>query len=211
MSDLDVTAELGAPLCLPDSVELGPLAGRGKRSMTFRATWTGNPVALKVYRRPFVEKYRERYGLEIARWEYERNLAFWSVAALRPFSARPYGVLGGADGHSPALIQEFVEGIALKELAAREGRVPPETLEAGRKIVEAASAAGLFDLDIGTRNILVRNTPAGWMPVVHDFNLVPQYLHPPNFLVGLAYRSGLRHKSHRDHRAIRNWARLARG
>ena len=92
--------------------------------------------------------------------------------------------------------------------ALREGRVPPETLEAGRRIVAAASAAGLYDLDISTKNIKVRKTEAGWMPVVYDFNLVPQYLYPPNPLLALAYWTGFRSKSHRDRRAIRNWVTL---
>jgi hypothetical protein len=206
----DFTADLGHPLRVPPAVELGPLAGRGKRSITFRATWRGEHVALKVYRRKFIDKYRRRYALNIARYEYERNVAFHALETLRPYAARPFGVFDDEAASSLCFLQEFVNGISLKELAAREGGVPPETLDAGRRIVAAASAAGLYDLDISTRNIMVRNTEAGWMPVVYDFNLVPQYLYPPNPFVALAYWSGLRRKSHRDHRAIRNWARLSK-
>ena len=53
------TADLGHRLRVPQSVELGPLAGRGKRSITFRATCGGEQVALKVYRRKFIDKYRQ--------------------------------------------------------------------------------------------------------------------------------------------------------
>lgn len=203
-------ADLGHRLRVPGSVELGPLAGRGQRSITFRATCGGEQVALKVYRRKFIDKYRRRYGLNIARYEYERNVAFRAVETLRPYAAKPVGVFDDEAASSLCFLQEFVDGVSLKELAAREGGVPPETLAAGRRIVAAASAAGLYDLDISTRNIMVRRTEAGWMPVVYDFNLVPQYLYPPNPFVALAYWSGLRRKSHRDHRAIRNWARLSK-
>ncbi len=206
----DFVEELGQPLRLPPQVEIESIVGRGKRSITFRAAHAGAPVALKVYRRRFIDKYRRRYGLNIARYEYERNVAFHAVDALRPFAARPIAVFDDAAVCSLCFVQEFVVGVSLKELAARQGSVPPETLEAGQRIVFAASAAGLFDLDISTRNIMVRRTAAGWMPVVYDFNLVPQYLFPPNPWVALAYRSGLRARSHRDHRALRNWARLSR-
>jgi len=203
-------ADLGQPLRVPAGVELGPLAGRGQRSITFRARHAGREVAMKVYRRKFVEKYRLKYRLNIARYEHERNRAFHAVDALRPYAAEPLGLFDDEVASSLCVLQEFVDGILLKELVAREGCVPPETLEAGRRIVAAASAAGLYDLDIGTRNIMVRPSEAGWMPVVYDFNLVPQYLYPPNPFLALAYWSGLRRKSHRDHRAVRNWARLNR-
>ena len=201
-------SELGCPLRVPASVELGELAGRGKRSITFHASYEGEHVALKVYRERFIEKYRRRYGLNIARYEYERNVAFCSVDALRPFSAKPISVFDDETRASLCFAQEFVDQPSLKEVATRLGHVPPETLEAGRRIVAAASAAGLYDLDISTKNIKVRKTDAGWMPVVYDFNLVPQYLYPPNPFVALAYRTGMRNKSHRDHRAIRNWVTL---
>jgi hypothetical protein len=206
----DLAADLGHPLRVPESVEIGPLAGRGRRSITFRATHAGERVALKVYRRTHIEKYRRRYGLNIARYEYERNMAFYSIDALRPFAAKPIAVFDDQTLCSLCFAQEFVDGVSLKELAVREGGVPPETLDAGRRIVAAASAAGLFDLDIGTRNVMVRRTEEGWMPVVYDFNLVPQYRHPSNPLLALAYWSGLRPRSHRDHRALRNWAKLSR-
>jgi len=206
----DFVAELGHALRVPAAVERGGLAGKGKRSVTFHATYDGEHVALKVYRRKFIDKYRQRYDLNIARYEYERNLAFYSVESLRPYSAKPIAVFDDESVSSLCFAQEFVSGTSLKEIAAREGGVPAETLEAGSRIVAAASAAGLYDLDISTRNIMVRKTDKGWMPIVYDFNLVPQYRFPSNPLLALAYRSGLRRKSHRDHRAIRNWAKLGK-
>ena len=133
------TADLGQALRVPRSVKLGPLAGRGKRSITFRATCGGEHVALKVYRRKFIDKYRRRYGLNIARYEYERNVAFHALETLRPYAAEPVGVFDDEAASSLCFLQEFVDGISLKQLAAREGGVPPETLEAART---AAGAEG---------------------------------------------------------------------
>ena len=78
-------------------------------------------------------------------------------------------------------------------------------LEAGKHIVHLAESAGLHDLDLFYRNILVRQNGEGWVPVIHDFNLVPQHLFPPNPFLYLAYRFGIRKKSHRDYRCIRQW------
>jgi hypothetical protein len=204
----EIEQELGSALRVPPGVELLDFVGAGKRSMTFRARLNREVVALKVYRKRFIDKYRDRYGLNIARYEFERNSAFYAVNALRPYSARPLAVFDDPAVSSLCFGQEFLDLPSLKEAALAEGRVPPEVLEAGRAIVAAASEAGLYDLDISTKNIKVRRSDAGWMPVVYDFNLVPQYRYPPNPLIALAYWCGLRHKAHRDHRAVRNWATL---
>jgi hypothetical protein len=34
---------------------------------------------------------------------------------------------------------------------------------------------------------------------------MPQHLHPPNPFLAIAYRTGLRAKSHRDRRCIAQW------
>lgn len=204
----EIERQLGSALRPPSAVELLELVGAGKRSLTFRALLNREMVALKIYRSGFVDKYRERYGLNIARYEFERNCAFYAVPALRRYAARPIAVYDDPERGSLCFAQEFLDLPSLKTAALAEGRVPPEVLAAGRLIVTAASEAGLFDLDISTKNIKVRRTESGWLPIVYDFNLVPQYLHPPNPLIALAYWSGLRDKAHRDRRAVRNWATL---
>ena len=146
-----------------------------------------------------------KFGLDIARFEWARNHAFINVPGLAPYAARPLEILGQDDGFSPAFLQERIEGLPLTELGMRDGGLPENVLEAGRKIVRLAETAGLHDLDLYYRNILVRQSSAGWLPIIHDFNLVPQHLFPPNPFLALAYRLGLRKNSHRDYRCIRQW------
>ena len=190
---------------LPPGLEPGARLGEGRRSVVYQASWQGRTIALKIYRPEFVTKYRRKFGLDIARFEYDRNRAFIKVPELAPYAAKPLGTLGQNDGFSAAFLQERIEGMPLTELGMRERGLPEEVLEAGKRIVRLAESAGLHDLDLFYRNILVRKSRQGWTPMIHDFNLVPQHLFPPNPFLSLAYRLGIRKKSHRDYRCIRQW------
>ena len=190
---------------LPPGLVPGARLGEGRRSVVYEARWEGHTIALKLYRPEFVSKYRSRFGLDIARFEYERNQAFIEVPGLAAYAARPVAALGHGDGFSSAFLQERIEGIPLTELGMRKGGLPAEVLAAGKHVVHLAESAGLHDLDLYYRNILVRKTGDGWLPVIHDFNLVPQHLFPPNPFLYLAYRLGIRKNSHRDYRCIRQW------
>ena len=192
-------------LKLPEDLVPVSLAGEGRRSVTFRAKYHDEVVALKVYRKEFIEKYQRRYSLNIAQFEYDRNQAFYAVEALRPYAARPIKVLGIDDGYSLCFLQEFINGPALVELAQKNHGLPQSVLDAGQLICEKAEAAGLHDLDLFYKNVLVREKNGTWLPVIHDFNLVPQYQYPPNPFLALAYLTGLRKKSHRDWRCLKGW------
>lgn len=194
---------------LPAEVTLDGPAGEGRRSVVYRGRFGGRLVAVKVYRKAFIEKYRDRHGIDIARFEMERNRAVRRAPGLRRFTAEPLAILGGDDGHDLAFVQEFIEGIPLVELGQRERGLPESVLEAGRTILAGAEAAGLFDLDLYYRNILLRRDDDSWIPVLHDFNLLPQHLFPPNPFLALAYLLGLRKKSHRDRRCIAQWKRFS--
>lgn len=190
---------------LPPGLEPGDRLGEGRRSIVYKASWQGRTVALKLYRPEFVEKYRRKYGLDIARFEHDRNRTFIDVPGLAPYAAKPIGIFGQNDGFSPGFLQEYIDGLPLTELGLREGGLPAEVLEAGKRIVHLAESAGLHDLDLFFRNVLVRQTKEGWVPVIHDFNLVPQHLFPPNPFLRAAYLLRLRKNSHRDYRCIRQW------
>ena len=192
-------------LKLPGRLVPVSLAGEGRRSVTYKAKYNGEVVALKVYRKEFIHKYQQRYGLNIAQFEFTRNQAFYAVEELRPFAARPIEVLGLDDGYSLCFLQEFIDGPSLVELAQTNHGLPQTVLDAGRLICEKAEAAGLHDLDIFYKNVLVREQNGTWLPVIHDFNLVPQYQYPPNPFHALAYFTGLRKKSHRDWRCLKGW------
>ena len=192
-------------LKLPENLVPLSLAGEGRRSVTFKAKYNGEVVALKAYRKEFIHKYQQRYGLNIAQFEFTRNQAFYEVEELRPYAAQPIEVLGVDDGYSLCFLQEFIDGPALVELAQTNHGLPQTVLDAGRLICEKAEASGLHDLDIFYKNVLVREKEGTWLPVIHDFNLVPQCQYPPNPFLALAYFTGLRRKSHRDWRCLKGW------
>ncbi len=74
--------------------------------------------------------------------------------------------------------------------------------------MRVAAAAGLHDIDLDPANIRLRESPEGWLPVLTDFNLVPQTVRAPNPIVALLYRTGLRDPSYRDRRWLRILERL---
>ena len=87
-------------LKLPENLVPVSLAGEGRRSATFEAKYHNEVIALKVYRKEFIQKYQQRYGLNIAQFEFTRNQAFYALEELRPYAARPIKVLGLDDRHS---------------------------------------------------------------------------------------------------------------
>jgi len=192
-------------LNLPPDVVPVDLAGQGRRSVTFRAEYLGEVVALKVYRDEFIHKYQQRYALNIAQFEFERNRAFYAIGPLRPYAAQPKKVLGVDDGCSLCFLQEFISGLTLVELAKSNRGLPQSVLEAGKLICDKAEASGLHDLDLFYKNVMVRRQNDTWLPVLHDFNLLPQYRYPPNPFLALAYLTGLRKRSHRDRRCLKGW------
>jgi hypothetical protein len=181
------------------------VAGRGRRSVTFKALYHGKTVAMKVYRPEFIRKYRDRYGVNIGVFEMSRNRAFCEVPELREYAAQPVAVLGEDGAHSLIFLQEFIHGLALTRLGKKEGGLPDSVLEAGERIIRIAELNGLHDLDLFYRNILCRQADGVWQPVIHDFNLMPQHLFPPNPFLKLALKLGVRKPSHRDYRCIAQW------
>ena len=192
-------------LDLPSYVQPIEFAGEGRRSITYRAEANGEVVALKVYRQEFIDKYQQRYKINIAQFEINRNQQFYDFEPLRPYAARPIKVLGVDDGYSLCFLQEFIIGHTLVELANREHGLPQSVLDAGRFICQTAEAAGMHDLDIFYKNVMVRKLADTGLPVLHDFNMIPQYQYPPNPFLALAYLTGIRRKSHRDWRCLKGW------
>jgi hypothetical protein len=198
------------PPRLPRGLELGEPIGEGRRSTVYEAQFQGRQIALKLYRPVFVEKYRKQYGVHIAAFEMERNRAFRSIPGLRPFAAEPIAAFGIEDGFSPAFAQERIHGISLVALGRQQKGLPVSVLRAGEQIVALAEAADLHDLDLYYKNILLREHRNEWRPVLHDFNLMPQHLFPPNPFLAAAYRLGIRRKSHRDYRCLRQWQQFSK-
>lgn len=193
---------------VPDELKVGEILGRGARSMGYAGEYNGRKVAIKFYRPKFIDKFRRRYGVDIAQFEFDRNAAFRAVPGLREHTVEPLRVLRQEDGHSPAFVQEFVQGQPLINLIRELGHLPPEILAMGRQIIDTACAAGLHDLDMNDSNIMVQQRDTGWHLLVYDFNLMPQYLHAPNPLVALQYKLGIRKPSGRDYQCLKRWAFL---
>lgn len=194
---------------LPADLQLGQRLGEGRRSVVYRAHYRDEVVALKVYRPTFISKYREKYGVNIAEFEFSRNRAVRDIQGLRPYTAAPIAIIGLDGNCDLAFIQELVDGIPLVELGRLNKGLPASVLDAGDRIVALAETADLHDLDLYYRNILVRENQGRWLPVLHDFNLMPQHLFPPNPFLALAYRTGIRRKSHRDYRCITQWRQFS--
>ncbi len=183
---------------------LEPL-GEGRRSWVYRADFRGRNAVIKVYRPYFIEKYRKRYAVDIARFEFDRNLAFRNLHAMRQHTVQPLMVLNAEEGYTTAFVQEYIEGIPLLDMIAQLGRLPKETLRLGRLIVDTATQAGLHDLDVSAGNIKVVKRNNDWVPVIYDFNMMPQHLYAPNPFMALGFLLGIRSKSHRDYRSLREW------
>lgn len=192
---------------LPADLELGSQIGSGRRSLVFAATWRDQAVVVKRYTSQAIRKYRRRYRVSIAHFEHDRNAAFHSQPQLRPFAARPLA-WGIESAGGEFFIQEHIAGRELREFLDARGRLPDQILRTIDRVVDRASSHGLFDIDMSPSNFRMRDAGGDWNPVLFDFNLMPQHLHPPNPLVGLLYRTGLRHPAHRDRwmlRRLRTW------
>jgi hypothetical protein len=202
---IETAAEEVGGLRLPPDLEPISVAGKGRRSVTFRASYRGDTVAMKAYRPEFIESYRSKYDVNIAVFEMARNRAFRKVPELLPYAAKPLTVIGHDGKYSLLFLQEFIDGIPLTALAEQNHGLPDSVLEAGETIVRAAEMNDLHDLDLYYKNILVRQIKGVWQPAIHDFNLMPQHMFPPNPVVKLAFRTGARKFSHRDYRCLLEW------
>jgi serine/threonine protein kinase len=190
-------------------LEILAKAGEGGRSTVYRARWKGEVVALKLYKADAVERHVAKHDTELARYEYERNLAFFEAPGLARYVARPLAYL--ATPSVSAFVQELVEGplsyFWYRDHGADAALALRPHLEA---ILEGAHAAGLYDVDLHSMNVVVTDTPEGPLPKIFDFNLIPFHVHPPNFVVGWALRLGLLDVRSRDLRKLRNFHDFSR-
>lgn len=199
------------PPPLPDGIEITGYIAEGSRSHVYEGRHRGEHAVIKVYKPYYIGKYRRRYRVNIAQFEYERNRAFYSIAALSRHVSVPLAWAPGDGGGQVAfLVQRFVNrltvfealqdpdsGVSLKEMA---GFV--------EFIIGEAARHGLHDIDLHAKNTVVARDEHGWWPVIVDFNRMPQYLHPPGLWMAAAFRLGLRDKAHRDRRNLRAWRNL---
>jgi hypothetical protein len=182
--------------------------GEGRRCAVFAAVCRGRQVVLKVYHSQAVAKHARRLGGSLARYEYEQNVALRGVAQLATHIADPIACFS-----SPCcelFVQERVFGEALEAyLRTCSATDRAYVLGECRSIVERAHSAGVFDLDLHPRNILVRQSAQGGaQPVLFDFNKTPYHVRPPNPFVAMLLKLGLLTPAFRDYRLLRRLHRL---
>jgi len=189
---------------LPE-IEVGELLGEGKRSHVYQAQFEGQDAVLKLYKKKYADKYRERYGVCIAEFEFKRNQSFYEHPHLRRYTVKPLAVFPGDGTNQSAFIQGLAPGRPMLEVMAELGFLPEETFQAGLDLVAHARRAGIHDLDINDGNVNVHKTDEGWLPVIYDFNIMPQYLFPTNPFIALGFKLKLKDRSYRDLRSVRGW------
>lgn len=196
-------------LRLPPDINIIQEIGSGRRSCVYLADYQGNDVVVKEYRSAYIEKYQQQYKVNIGEFELQRNTLAYDTESISQFVAKPYFLLTEEEGFTLAFVQEYVDGIWLEDLMTQYRGLPKETLEVGYHIVHEAAKIGLYDLDISPGNIRVKQDANGkWHPKLYDFNLMPQYIRPPNPFMALGFKLGLRSKNHRDYRSLKNWEHL---
>jgi predicted Ser/Thr protein kinase len=211
MKDLNLSIklekELQQSLSLPSEIKLLDFIGRGRRSFAYKAKYNGELAVIKIYRDEYIKKYFNKCNIDIAEFEFERNTKLYNIEKIRQYIAKPYKVFSKTSAYTHSFVQEFIEGITLKQLISELGYLPIEVLEAGYEIVRNAESNNIHDLDISVGNILVVKQGEIWLPKLYDFNILPQHMNPPNIFLATALRCGLRKKSYRDYRSLKNWER----
>ena len=206
-SSIKLEQEIQQSLSLPNEIRLLSFIGRGRRSFAYKVKFDGELAVIKIYRDEFIKKYAKKCDLDIAEFEYERNTKLYNIEKIQQYIAKPYKVFNKTSPYTHSFVQEFIEGITLKQLISELGYLPQEVLEAGYDIVRNAESNYIHDLDISVGNILVVKQGEKWLPKLYDFNILPQHMNPPNIFLATAIRCGIRKKSYRDYRSLKNWER----
>ncbi len=196
---------------MPRDIEITGYIAEGSRSHVYEGRYRNQHAVIKVYKPYYIGKYRRRYRVNIAQFEYERNLAFYSIEALSRYVSIPLAWSpGDGDGQAAFLVQRFVNRLTVFEALKDQhsGVTLKEMVGFFEFIIAEAARNHLHDLDLHAKNTVVAKDEHSWRPVIVDFNRMPQYQHPPSLWMAAAFRLGLRDKAHRDNRNLRAWRNL---
>lgn len=181
---------------------VGAQIGSGRRCEVFAARWCGLELVVKRYRIDAVTKHATLTDLPLAEFEFRRNHACFAVPGLDRNVARPFGFYVGTNGQW--LVQQRIDGELCGDLCAGWSEANWSELRARlAELVTLAHHAGIYDLDLHPRNVMMIRSRGGAEPVLFDFNLVPFTERRRLTLDGCLYRFGLVDASHRDLRRLR--------
>ena len=145
---------------------IGKLLARGAMGAIYLAeSRDGRPVALKLLSPELAhdERFRQRFLRESR------------LAATLDHPNVVRTIASGEDGGVLYLVMEYVNGIDLRELLRREGRLEPrravELVRQAGEALDTAHRAGLVHRDVKPGNILVEHSPEGERAYVCDFGL----------------------------------------
>ena len=145
---------------------IGELLARGAMGAVYLAEdRDGRRVALKLLSPELAhdERFRQRFLRESR------------LAATLDHPNVVRTIASGEDGGVLYLVMEYVNGIDLRELLRREGRLEPrravELVRQAGEALDTAHRAGLVHRDVKPGNILVEHTPEGERAYVCDFGL----------------------------------------
>lgn len=191
-----------------DGIAILGQIGRGKRSRVYHGRWRGRDCALKIYEPRAAQRHAAITGEPIAKFEYERNLAYFRAPGLGRYVAEPLGYV--AAGTLQALAQEKLDGELYYYYFRRHAATVAASLACDlERMVRLAHAAGLYDMDLHAMNVMVVEGADGApIPKLFDFNLIPFHVRPQNFLIGWLLKARLLSLASRDLRRLRNFHRF---
>jgi len=154
-------------------LELGERIGEGRHTNVYAASWRGREVAVKVFKSASVARHDRRVGGPVARFEFERNAQLRAVPDVARYVAEPIGYAIGEN--TQFVVQERLQGPLYYHYRTQLGHALPESFRAHlERLVSGCHAAGIYDLDVHSMNVVVQREPGGELiPRLFDFNMVP--------------------------------------
>jgi hypothetical protein len=198
------SGEGGLDLTAIGDVCLTGRLGEGVTCVVWRGEWRGREVTVKLYKAGAVEQHSRRHPQELAEFEYRRNRAFYDAPGLARYVVRPLAYL--ATGPVSVLVQERLDGVLYhRYYQDHDGEIPESLRNHVRRIVELAHHAGLYDVDLHARNVMIVTEDGEPIPKLFDFNTIPFHLRPRNPFVALLLKTGLLSPRSRDLRKLRRF------